>query len=89
MTRDDALFNWLQMKYVAEQRPDDQAAQDTHQFFTDILTEDFKLQDLTVETNDVMYIVRFVQEGKPTEKTFPIEFVRQLLHDIESEPKYN
>lgn len=89
MTLDDAIFNWLQIRYVAEQRPDDGAAKETFQFFTEMLEEDFKLQKIDVKTDDGMYVVKYVLEESPTEKRHPIEFVHQLFLDIESEPKYN
>lgn len=89
MTLDDAIFNWLQIRYVAEQRPEDGAAKETLQFFSEMLEEDFKLQNIVVQTDDGMYVVSFVHEGKQQEKRHPIEFVHQLYIDIESEPKYN
>jgi hypothetical protein len=89
MTLDDAIFNWLQIKYVAEQRKDDGAAQDTMQFFEEMLEEDFKLEGIKVEIDEGMYVVNFVYEEKDQEKRHPVEFVRQLFLDIESEPKYN
>jgi hypothetical protein len=89
LTLDDAIFNWLQIKYVAEQRKDDGAAQDTMQFFEEMLEEDFKLEGIKVVTDEGMYVVNFVHEGKEREKRHPVEFVRQLFLDIESEPKYN
>lgn len=89
MTLDDAIFNWLQIRYVSEQRSDDGAAKDTLQFFNEILEEDFKLQDINVSIDDGMYVVNFVHEGKEREKRHPVDFVRQLCIDIESEAKYN
>lgn len=89
MTLDDALFNWLQIRYVAEQRPDDGAAKETFQFFTELLKEDFKLQKIEVQTDNGMYVVQYVHEDSQEEKRHPIEFVHQLYIDIESEPKYN
>lgn len=89
MTRDDAIFNWLQIKHVAEQRPDDLAAQDTYKFFTSVLMEDHKLAELNTEMEAGMYIVKFIENGTPGEKKFPAEFVHQLYIDISNEPKFN
>lgn len=89
MTRDDAIFNWLQIKYVAEQRPEDQAAQETYHFFTAVLTEDHKLADLQTEIHQGMYVVSFVHDGVTSEKKYPVEFVHQLFVDINNEPKFN
>ncbi|EGL82471.1 hypothetical protein CathTA2_2010 [Caldalkalibacillus thermarum TA2.A1] len=89
MNLDDALFNWLQIKHVAENRPDDHAAQDTFQFFTQILKEDFKLEDIKVTAENGLYVVQFIKNGEKCTRQFPVEFVNQLLYDIEQEPKYN
>lgn len=89
MKLEDALFNWLQIKYVAEQRPQDQAAQETYQFFSQILREDHQLEDIKVSVEEGMYLVQFMMKGKQQEQRFPAEFVHQLLIDIEAEPKFN
>lgn len=83
MTLDDAVFNWLQIKYVAEMRPDDKAAQDTYAFFTQILKEDHQMQEISVFDQDHMYVVQFIHAGKQKEKKYPREFVHQLYHDLE------
>lgn len=89
MKLEDALFNWLQIKYVAEQRPDDHAAQETYQFFTEILKVDHQLEDIEVLEEEGMYLIQFITDGQKKEQRFPTEFVHQLLIDIENEPKYN
>lgn len=89
MKLENAIFNWLQIKVVAEARPNDQAAKKTVDFFYEILVEDHSLQDIRVEADDTMYTVRYRVKSKPTEKKYPREVAEQLLHDIENEPKYN
>ena len=86
----DALYNWLQMKIVADARPEDQAAAETRLFFETILTEDHKLTEFSVgETTDRYYTVRFELEGRVAVEKFDRELADQLLGDIESNPKYN
>ncbi len=89
MNLQDALYNWLSIKVVHEARRDDQAALDTYEFFTTILTEDHKLEEIEVEVDDPMYIVNYVKDGNKEQKQFPIELIEALLVQIESEPKYN
>lgn len=89
MNLQDAVYNWLTIKVVYEARPDDQAALDTYEFFTTILTDDHKLEQIAVEVVDPMYIVRYVKDGNAEQKQFPIELIEALLVQIESEPKYN
>ncbi len=83
MTLDQALFNWLQIYYVLEQRPHDEAAQETCQFFWTILTEDHGVQTVEVDQHDDMYIVRLQQKGVELEKKFPVQAVQQLWFDLE------
>lgn len=90
MRFEDALFNWLQIKVVADARADDRAAQDTAQFFYEILVEDHKLTDIAVaEHGEGMLRMTYRQDGEPGHKTFDRELVEQLLHDINMNPKYN
>jgi hypothetical protein len=86
----DALFNWLQIKIVADARQDDGAAQETLAFFEEILREDHHLTHFRIERMDeTMYHVAFGTEGTSMTQCFDREQVEQLLSDINSNPKYN
>jgi hypothetical protein len=85
----EAIYNWLQIKVVAEARPDDQAAQDTYSFFSQILEEDHQVEILDVVLDDTMYVVTFNQDGKKNMLRFERSMVEYLLDAIRSEPKYN
>jgi len=86
----DALFNWLQIRLVADARPDDRAAQETLDFFADILRTDHRLDEFEIiKTDDTMIHLRYVQEGKAKTQMFDREHAEQLLHDINANPKYN
>lgn len=90
MRLDDALFYWLQMKLVADARPDDAAAQDTWSFFAQILAEDHHITSVQVERqDDSMIYVRYEREQRSKLQMFPREAAEQLLTDINSNPKYN
>ncbi|WP_240904103.1 hypothetical protein [Bacillus sp. N1-1] len=89
MNLQDAMYNWLSIKVVANQRQDDQAAQDTYEFFHDILTEDHLVSDLSVEVSHEYYVVHYRQNGEEDSKKFPVELIEALLTSIENEPKYN
>lgn len=86
-----AVDSWLQIRYVAQARPDDEAAQKTFAFFETILTEDFGVADLTVrpfgEEEDVI-TVDYVVAGEKASMTFDRERIEKLLADIEANPKY-
>jgi hypothetical protein len=85
----DAIYNWLQIKVVAEARPDDQAAQDTYAFFSQILTEDHQVQVEEVIKDETMYRVVYLHEGKKKTQMFERESVDFLLEHINAEPKFN
>lgn len=86
----DALFNWLQMDIVAEQRPDDGAAKETLKFFADILHEDHSLTHVkSVLSDEETYTITYEQDGEQTETRFDRTHAEQLWQDIESNPKYN
>jgi hypothetical protein len=82
----DALYNWLTIKVVAEARPDDQAAQETLQLFQKILEEQHRLENILVEKNEVMYSVTFMKDGIEKQLKFPIELIEAMLQQMEQEP---
>ena len=90
MKLEDALFNWLQIKIVADARPDDRAAADTLEFFATILREDHGLTDVRISRlDDSRAYVQYVQEGKTVTQTFDREEAEKLLHAINANPKFN
>lgn len=90
MKLQDALFNWLQIRLVADARPDDSAAKETESFFAEILRDDHHLTDVNISrTDDTMVYVQYVLEGKSKTQMFDKEHAQQLLHDINENPKYN
>mgnify|MGYP007135779345 CR=1 FL=1 len=86
----DALYNWLQMKLVAEARPTDGAAKETLDFFAQILTEDHKLTEFRIcEMDEETIVVEYEDENGAKRETFDRAMAEQLLHDINANPKYN
>jgi hypothetical protein len=85
----DALFNWLQIKIVAEARPEDNAAKETRDFFEVILKEDHHISSFTVEQDETMYHIRYVVGDVTKRVMYDRESAEQLLTDINSNPKYN
>lgn len=90
MRLQDALFNWLQMKIVVEGRPDDRSAHDTLQFFAQILEEDHQIETAEISERDDQFIhIRYTVSGETQTMKFDRLAVEQLLHDIESNPRFN
>lgn len=90
MKLQDALFNWLQMALVVEGRPDDRSAHETEAFFAEILREDHQLDHFEIISKDEEMIhVRYGNQETSHTQTFERLLAEQLLHDINSNPKYN
>jgi hypothetical protein len=90
MKLEDALFNWLQIRIAADGRPDDQAAQQTADFFLSILRDDHGITDIrVVPKGDDLIQVFYERNGESGKKTFDRRFAEQLLLDIEANPKFN
>lgn len=89
MKLEDALFNWLQIKVVADARPNDRSAVDTLEFFTEILNEDHHISGLSCTKDATMYTLRFTVDEKTKTQMYDREAVEQLLVAIENEPKFN
>lgn len=90
MKLDDALFNWLQIRIVADARPDDQAARDTADFFHTMLTEDHHIESVSIRSKGEESLqVVYTKEGTEHVRTFDRGLSEQLLHDINANPKYN
>lgn len=85
----DALFNWLQIRVVADARPDDRSAQDTAAFFLEILEQDHQVTDLTYQADEERYTLSWSANGSSQSLRFAREKVDELLEAINNEPKYN
>ncbi|HET7580968.1 MAG TPA: hypothetical protein VFK33_16935 [Bacillales bacterium] len=89
MQLQDALYNWLSIKKVAEARPDDKAAEDTYAFFSEILEEDHHIEKTEVIKEKTFYTVYYWVDGEKADKQFPVALIDALLQSIEAEPRYN
>jgi hypothetical protein len=89
MKLNDALFNWLQIRVVADARPHDRSAADTADFFLDILVNDHQIAELTYEKDEISYTLQCRVNGEPKMQRYDRETVDALLVAIENEPKYN
>jgi len=90
MKLEDALFNWLQIRIAADRRPDDQAAQQTADFFLSVLRDTHRVTDVRAEPKgDGLIQVVYERDGKTGRKTFDRRFAERLWLDIEANPKFN
>ncbi|MEQ4485120.1 hypothetical protein [Cohnella silvisoli] len=80
----DALFYWLQMKWVSSARPDDGAARETLLFFAQILSEDHDLASFDVRSEEAgkVYVTYAKTDGSTRTVWFDREAVEQLNRDM-------
>jgi methionine-rich copper-binding protein CopC len=83
----DALYNWLTIKVVADARPNDQAAKETELFFAEILKKDFHVTNISVTKNEVMYAIKYEKDNEEKTARFPVELIEVMLEQINSEPE--
>jgi hypothetical protein len=85
----DAVYNWLTIKLVKDDRPDDVAAIETTKFFRDILTSEFQVKELHIQLTEEMYIVscEFDNDDKLRSFRFPVDLINCILEQIDNEPE--
>lgn len=83
----DSLYNWLSIKIVSDDRPDDSAAKKTASLFEEILREEHLVSHLKVTTDEAMYFIHYMQDGEEKSSRFPRELVEVILHQINAEPE--
>ena len=83
----DTLYNWLTIKVVVDERPDDTAAVDTERMFYDMLVEDQGIQNIEVTTDAVMYYVHYDLGGERKSNRFPRELIEVMLNQINESPE--
>ncbi len=83
----DALYNWLTIKVVSDEIPEDNAAKETTELFEDILTTDHQLTNILVKKEDEMYYVTYEKDGDENTTRFPAELIESMLVQIKSDPE--
>lgn len=83
----DNLYNWLTIKIVSDERPNDTAAVETEKMFGEMLIQEHGLTNIVIEKDEVMYYVHFDQNGERKKSRFPRELIEVMLNQINSEPE--
>lgn len=82
----DALYNWLTIKVVSDERPDDIAAEETRILFETILLEDHGIGQIEVVKDEIMYTLHFQKAGEIKKMSFPCELIEVMINQINEEP---
>lgn len=83
----DALYNWLTIKVVCDERPDDTAAADTEKMFWEMLIDNHQLSNINIETDAVMYYIHYDHAGERKKARFPRELIEIMLNQINASPE--
>lgn len=82
----DAVYNWLSIQLVADERPDDKSAQDTASFFRQLLKDDHKVEEVLVDRLEDMYLVTCTTVTEERQFRFPPELIDCMYDTIKQEP---
>ncbi|MBM7552904.1 hypothetical protein [Thalassobacillus pellis] len=82
----DAVYNWLTIKVVADNRPDDRSAVDTTAFFYEMLQEDHGVEKAVVNRDEEMYTVTCHKADEVRTFRFPSELIDIMHNQIKKEP---
>lgn len=82
----DAIYNWLTIKVVIDERPDDTAAVDTEKMFYDLLIDTHSISNIEITTDEEMYYVHFDLNGERKTQRFPRELIEIMLKQIQAQP---
>jgi hypothetical protein len=83
----DSLYNWLTIKVVCDERPDDKAAMETKELFDDILQNEHGVEDIIVTTDAVMYYLEYKHQNEVKKARYPRELIEIMLYQINQEPE--
>ncbi|HYK71878.1 MAG TPA: hypothetical protein VEV44_01940 [Pseudoneobacillus sp.] len=83
----DSLYNWLTIKVVCDERPDDKAAMETKELFDDILQNEHGVEDIIVTTDAVMYYLEYKHQNEVKKARYPRELIEIMLDQINQEPE--
>lgn len=83
----DAVYNWLSIKIVADHRPEDTAARETTAMFYDILKSDFNMEQVDVYSDEEKYVVDIQTSDEKKTYHFPRELIDSMIEHINREPE--
>ncbi|KGP72277.1 hypothetical protein [Pontibacillus yanchengensis] len=82
----DLVYNWLTIQIVARERPGDKAAQETMQFFEEMLEKNYQVNDMHISKKEEMYLVHCQTLTEERVFRFPLELIECMNDTIQDEP---
>jgi hypothetical protein len=83
----DVLYNWLTIKVVVDERPDDLAANDTLELFNSMLNEEHDIDHVEIEKDETMYYLIYKKDGEMKKTRFPAELIDVMINQINDDPE--
>ncbi|MDE3838374.1 hypothetical protein C0966_03105 [Bacillus methanolicus] len=83
----DALYNWLTIKIVSDERPDDTAAAETKDLFERILKEEHGIEEIEIKKDEVMYVLHYRKDEERKKASFPCELIEAMINQMNEEPE--
>ena len=87
MTLYDVLHNWLQLKIVADVRPDDEAARVSLEHVADILEQEHHAKISSVNKNEDTYEIIYLIDAVEKKQSFNARTAEVLLQFISENPE--
>ncbi|RKD24070.1 hypothetical protein BEP19_06580 [Ammoniphilus oxalaticus] len=83
----DTLFNWLQLKIVADHRPNDEAANISANHMQKVLVEEHHVEITEVKQESGKYLIHYVKDGDQEIQEVQQELAEMLLQFINDAPE--
>ncbi|HWO74845.1 MAG TPA: hypothetical protein VNM69_02885 [Bacillus sp. (in: firmicutes)] len=83
----EAFYNWLTIREVALERPNDEAANETADMFYDILRNQFRVAEIRVEKDEQKVTVNYVLEGEQKQLQLPRNYVESMINQMNKDPE--
>ncbi|WP_121609393.1 hypothetical protein [Mesobacillus foraminis] len=87
MSLQDKLYNWLTIKVVTDERPNDTAASDTRKMFEQLLADEHGIVEPNFTTDEEMYYISVEVDKETKTYRFPRELIEVMLKRICDEPE--
>ncbi|WP_338469955.1 hypothetical protein R4Z10_14200 [Niallia sp. XMNu-256] len=82
----DSLYNWLTIKVVFDDRPEDIAASETEEMFRNLLQQEHGIANMIINHDEDFYYITYTHAEKDSQVRFPRELIEVMLNQINENP---